>query len=138
MILVLETSGSSPIGVAVPSALSSINARVIDNEIDLMGEAHGLNLFGRADCLLSLPDGRLLIIDHKKSGSGKRRDRMMVGWDLQLALYRAMLLKPEGRGCGIGGWRGWRSPQVLYATKTDIDNCHIFGLSRTIICPHSE
>jgi len=77
------------------AALSSINARVIDNEIDLMGEAHGLNLFGRADCLLSLPDGRLLIIDHKKSGSGKRRDRMMVGWDLQLALYRAMLLKPD-------------------------------------------
>ena len=77
------------------TALSSIDARVIDNEIDLMGEAHGLNLFGRADCLLSLPDGRLLIIDHKKSGSGKRRDRMMVGWDLQLGLYRAMLLKPD-------------------------------------------
>ena len=77
------------------AALSAIDARVIDNEIDLMGEAHGLNLFGRADCLLSLPDGRLLIIDHKKSGSGKRRDRMMAGWDLQLGLYRAMLLKPD-------------------------------------------
>ena len=77
------------------AALSTISAKVIDNEIDLMGNAHGLNLFGRADCLLSLPDGRLLIIDHKKSSSGKRRERMMVGWDLQLGLYRAMLLKPD-------------------------------------------
>ena len=77
------------------TALTTIGAWVIDNEIDLMGEAHGLNLFGRADCLLSLPDGRLLIVDHKKSGSGNRRDRMKVGWDLQLGLYRAMLLKPD-------------------------------------------
>lgn len=76
------------------AALSTIGAKVIDNEMDLMGEAHGLNLFGRADCLLSLPDGRLLIIDHKKSSSNNRRERMQVGWDLQLGLYRAMLLKP--------------------------------------------
>jgi hypothetical protein len=77
------------------AALATIGAKVIDNEIDIMGEALGLNLFGRADCLLSLPDGRLLIIDHKKSSSSKRRDRMVVGWDLQLGLYRAMLLKPD-------------------------------------------
>jgi hypothetical protein len=60
----------------------------------LFGEAHGLALFGRADCLLSLPDGQLLIVDHKKSGSKKRRERMEAGWDLQLGLYRAMLLCP--------------------------------------------
>jgi len=77
------------------AALSSIGAKVIDNEIDLMGNAHGLELFGRADCLLSLPDGRILIVDHKKSGSKNRRDRMVVGWDLQLGIYRAMLLNPD-------------------------------------------
>lgn len=77
------------------AALSSIDAQVLDNEIDLMGDAHGLNLFGRADCLLRLPDGRLLIIDHKKSGTAKRRERMQAGWDLQLGLYRAMLLRPD-------------------------------------------
>ena len=75
-------------------ALLGMNARIIDNEINLLGEAHGLALFGRADCLLSLPDGRLLIIDHKKSGSKKRRARMEAGWDLQLGLYRDMLLCP--------------------------------------------
>jgi len=77
------------------AALNAINAKVIDNEIDIMGEALGLKLSGRADCLLSLPDGRLLVVDHKKSGSNKRRERMEVGWDLQLGLYRAMLLKPD-------------------------------------------
>ena len=77
------------------AALLGMNARIIDNEIDLFGEAHGLALFGRADCLLSLPDGRLLIVDHKKSGSKKRRARMEAGWDLQLGLYRAMLLCPD-------------------------------------------
>ena len=77
------------------AALSTIGAKVIDNEIDLMGNAHGLALFGRADCLLSLPDGRILVVDHKKSGSKNRRDRMVVGWDLQLGIYRAMLLNPD-------------------------------------------
>jgi PD-(D/E)XK nuclease superfamily protein len=77
------------------TALSGIGATVIDNEIELTGEAHGLNLFGRADCLLSLPDGRILIIDHKKSSSRVRRERMQVGWDLQLGLYRAMLNNPS-------------------------------------------
>jgi hypothetical protein len=77
------------------AALSAISASVIDNEINLVGEAHGLNMFGRADCLLKLPDGRLLVIDHKKSSSNKRRERMEAGWDLQLGLYRDMLLKPD-------------------------------------------
>ncbi len=77
------------------AALASIGAQILDNEIDLMGDAHGLNLFGRADCLLRLPGGRLLIIDHKKSGTAKRRERMQAGWDLQLGLYRAMLSRPD-------------------------------------------
>lgn len=76
-------------------ALDAAGAKVIDNEIALMGDVHGLKLYGRADCLLRLPDGRLVIVDHKKAGSAKRRERMEAGWDLQVALYRAMLLRPD-------------------------------------------
>ena len=76
-------------------ALAAAAGTVIDNEIDLLSEALGLRLYGRADCLLRLPDGWLLIVDHKKSGSSRRRARMEAGWDLQLGLYRAMRLRPD-------------------------------------------
>ena len=33
-----------------------------------------------------------------KSGSPKRRARLEAGWDLQLGLYRAMLMQPEKTG----------------------------------------
>ncbi|MCC5986517.1 MAG: PD-(D/E)XK nuclease family protein [Pararhodobacter sp.] len=78
--------------------LIALGARVIDNEIDLRGEALGILLRGRADCLLQLEDGSLLVVDHKKSGTARRRDRLEAGWDLQLGLYRAMLLRPERMG----------------------------------------
>ncbi len=75
--------------------LDSIGAQVLENELDIRGDALGLNLCGRADCLVRLPDGRLLIVDHKKAGTAKRRERMQAGWDLQLGLYRAMLQRPD-------------------------------------------
>ncbi|SLN58784.1 PD-(D/E)XK nuclease superfamily protein [Roseovarius gaetbuli] len=78
--------------------LQALGACVIDNEIDLRGEALGILLRGRADCLLQLPDGSLLVVDHKKSGTPRRRSRLEAGWDLQLGLYRAMLLRPEKTG----------------------------------------
>lgn len=78
--------------------LERLGAAVIDNEIDLYGAALGIRLHGRADCLLRLPDGALLIVDHKKSGTAARRARMEAGWDLQLGLYRAMLQAPERTG----------------------------------------
>lgn len=78
--------------------LEGLGARVIDNEIDLRGEAIGILLRGRADCLLQLADGSLLVVDHKKSGTQKRRARLEAGWDLQLGLYRSMLLQPENVG----------------------------------------
>jgi len=78
--------------------LEALGARVIDNEIDLRGEALGILLRGRADCLLQLPDGSLLVVDHKKSGTPRRRSRLEAGWDLQLGLYRAMLMHPEKTG----------------------------------------
>jgi hypothetical protein len=75
--------------------LSETGATILHNEIDLAGNHGGLLLHGKADCLLRLPDGRILVVDHKRSGAGNRRDRMSKGWDLQVALYRAMLEHPN-------------------------------------------
>lgn len=74
--------------------LRETGAEVLHNEIPLTGEHGGLLLHGKADCLLKLPDGRILVVDHKRSNAGGRRDRMAKGWDLQVALYRAMLERP--------------------------------------------
>lgn len=74
--------------------LRETGAEVLHNEIGLKGEHGGMVLRGTADCLLKLPDGRILVVDHKRSSAGGRRDRMAKGWDLQVALYRAMLERP--------------------------------------------
>lgn len=74
--------------------LQETQAEVLHNEIGLAGDHGGLMLRGTADCLLKLPDGRILIVDHKRSNSDARRDRMARGWDLQVALYQAMLERP--------------------------------------------
>lgn len=75
--------------------LRETGAEILHNEIALKGDHGGLLLHGKADCLLKLPDGRILVIDHKRSSAGGRRDRMAKGWDLQVALYRAMLERPS-------------------------------------------
>jgi hypothetical protein len=75
--------------------LNETQAEVLHNEISLASDHGGLLLRGKADCLLKLRDGRILIIDHKRSSSSGRRDRMAKGWDLQVALYQAMLERPS-------------------------------------------
>jgi hypothetical protein len=75
--------------------LRDTGAKVLHNEIELKGDHGGLLLHGKADCLLKLPDGRILVVDHKRSSAGGRRERMARGWDLQVALYRAMLERPS-------------------------------------------
>tara|TARA_R110002124_G_scaffold159631_1_gene326891 strand:+ start:24485 stop:27079 length:2595 start_codon:yes stop_codon:yes gene_type:complete len=75
--------------------LNETAAEVLHNEIGLAGDHEGLLLRGKADCLLKLPDGRILVVDHKRSSSGARRDRMAKGWDLQVALYQSMLERPS-------------------------------------------
>lgn len=75
--------------------LSDTGAEVLHNEVALAGDHGGLLLHGKADCLLRLPDGRILVVDHKRSSAPGRRDRMAKGWDLQVALYRAMLQRPS-------------------------------------------
>jgi len=81
--------------------LLALGAQIIGNELWLAGEAHGIRLRGKADAILELPDGGLLVVDHKKSGTSGRRKRMEAGWDLQVGLYRDMLASPirrEGDG----------------------------------------
>ena len=74
-----------------------LGAKIIGNEILLAGKAHGINLHGKADAILELPDGKLLVVDHKKSGTSARRKRMKSGWDLQAGLYRDMIGHPVRR-----------------------------------------
>ena len=92
--------------------LATLGAEVVVNEVTLLGDARGIVIQGRADCILRLPDGQLLIVDHKKSASTKRRARMQAGWDLQLALYRDLLLRPD--------WRGADGLRALLEGQSDI------------------
>ncbi len=81
--------------------LLALGASIIGNEIWLAGEAHGIRLHGKADAILELPGGALLVVDHKKSGTAGRRKWMEAGWDLQAGLYRDMIARPirrEGDG----------------------------------------
>ncbi len=68
---------------------------IVANEIGLSGTAFGLRLFGLADCILRTKQGQIVIVDHKRSGSARRRDQMRKGWDLQVALYAEMLANPD-------------------------------------------
>lgn len=77
--------------------LLALNAKIVGNEIWLAGEAHGIRLHGKADAILELPDGTLLVVDHKKSGTSGRRKRMETAWDLQAGLYREMISRPHRR-----------------------------------------
>ena len=77
--------------------LLDMSATIIGNEMWLAGEAHGIQLRGKADVILELPDGALIVVDHKKSGTNGRKRRMAAGWDLQAGLYRDMIARPTRR-----------------------------------------
>jgi hypothetical protein len=99
--------------------LLPLGAKIIGNEIWLAGEAHGINLHGKADAILELPDGALLVVDHKKSGTSARRKRMESGWDLQAGLYRDMIARPIRReGDGMDPLIG-RSIGIAYHLMND-------------------
>ncbi len=99
--------------------LQDEGAETVLNEVRLEGEAHGITIKGRADAVLRLGDGQLLIVDHKKSASGARRDRMRAGWDLQIGLYHAMLLRPiRHEGDGLDAVIG-QTPAMAYHTLND-------------------
>lgn len=74
--------------------LTAHGATIVDNEFWLRGNVFGMAIHGKADCLLRLSGNELVIVDHKKSGSKKRRARLDAGWDLQVELYRVMARTP--------------------------------------------
>jgi RecB family exonuclease len=72
--------------------LADNGAQIRQVETTLSGTYHfDLPIHGRADCLLDLPDGRVIVVDHKRSNSSSRRKRMEAGADLQVELYRRMI-----------------------------------------------
>ena len=77
--------------------LLGLGARILGNETWLYGDAHGIRIRGKADTILGLPDDSVVIVDHKKSGTKGRRERMEKGWDLQAGLYSDMLKRPFRR-----------------------------------------
>lgn len=100
--------------------LAEEGAEILGTEIRLHGEAHGITLHGKADCILRLADGQVLIVDHKSSGTRARRDRMNTGWDLQLGLYRAMLERPiRSEGDGLKAIPQDVAPGVAYHLLRD-------------------
>jgi hypothetical protein len=59
--------------------LADHGATIVDNEFWLRGNVFGMAIHGKADCLLQLAGNELIIVDHKKSGSKKRRARLEAG-----------------------------------------------------------
>ena len=71
--------------------LERLDARVVAGEAWLRGEFCGVPIHGQADVVIALSDGRLLVVDYKRSSSGARRRQMQAGFDSQATLYRIML-----------------------------------------------
>jgi len=81
--------------------LERSGAKILLVETGLKGEFEGVPIRGRTDLVLSLPSGRLFVVDYKKAGSATRRKAMEEGYDLQASLYRVMLR--DGQVADEGG-----------------------------------
>jgi len=83
--------------------LRQTGAQVLGKEVWLQGMLGDLPVRGRTDLLISLPGGRIYVVDYKKTSGKSYRDRMRKGFDSQASLYRIMLKtggvseKDEGR-----------------------------------------
>lgn len=84
-------SGINKAALAWREVLVTLNAEILGTEEWLEGNLDGLPIHGQADILLGLPDGRLLVVDYKRSSANSRRPRMQKGYDSQANLYRTML-----------------------------------------------
>ena len=71
--------------------MNALDAKIITTEVSLYGKDGKLPLRGKADAIMELPDGNLIVVDYKKSASKGRRGRMELGYDHQAELYRLML-----------------------------------------------
>jgi len=99
--------------------LIALGAKIIGNEVWLSGKVQGIELHGKADAILGLPDDTLLVVDHKKSGSTSRRKRMQAGWDLQAGLYRDMIQNPTRRDGDAMGELIGRKVGIAYHLMDD-------------------
>lgn len=84
-------SGITKAALVWREVLATLNAEILGTEVWLEGHLEGLPIHGQADILLGLPDGRLLVVDYKRSSANSRRPRMQKGYDSQANLYRTML-----------------------------------------------
>ena len=84
-------TGITKAALAWRDVLVTLNAEILGTEEWLEGHLEGLPIHGQADILLGLPDGRLLVVDYKRSSANSRRPRMQKGYDSQANLYRTML-----------------------------------------------
>jgi ATP-dependent helicase/nuclease subunit B len=78
--------------------LSTLGAEVLAAEEWLEAEWNGVPVRGQVDLVLALSGGRLLVVDYKRSSSGRRAKQMTLGFDSQASLYRHMI----GKGTPTG------------------------------------
>lgn len=71
--------------------LHETGATIHATEGYLTGNAFGMDLHGKADVVLRLEDGGLLVVDYKSGSSKSRVKRMETGWDVQAQLYGDMI-----------------------------------------------
>ncbi len=92
-------------------------------EVNLTGTLDKLPLHGKTDLLISLPGGRMFVVDYKKSKSKKRRIQMKKGWDSQASLYRIMLktggVKDENKKDIAKAIKAAKDVGVLYYMMND-------------------
>jgi len=109
--------------VAWREVLVILNADILGTEEWLQGTLDGLPIHGQADILLGLPDGRLLVVDYKRSSANSRRPRMQKGYDSQANLYRTMLQtggpKSEDNAALLDRLRAGDTTGIVYFMAND-------------------
>jgi ATP-dependent helicase/nuclease subunit B len=96
--------------------LEALNAKVVGVEALLKGKFCGVPIKGFTDEIVQLPDGKLVVVDFKKSSSGKRRERMDRGYDCQVSLYEKMIAENPAE-LGLEG--SSENPGIVYYTLND-------------------
>lgn len=118
----LETSVMQA-ALAWRDTLERINGEIIVPEVWLEGHFAQASIHGQADALVRIGDDQLVVVDYKKSSSGKFEKRMKSGHDLQATLYRTMLKTggPKGRNADVvrEQLEGLRLSGIVYFTLND-------------------
>ena len=96
--------------------LEVLEAKVIGVESGLKGEFCGIPIRGFSDEVIQMPDGKLAVVDFKKSSSQKRRERMELGYDCQVSLYKKML---NDNSDELGVDSSSEPPGIIYYTLND-------------------